>query len=561
MNFSTIPKPKSQVSALQSLREMLVASDLRLARFCAVKIALRTMVCAIVVVLATGLRQASANVPLAGLGSSNFTIVYNTMSYAQSPTNTTLSSSFILGDLIAGQFASSYNWSGISSFGLLMSAPNASPDATFTVEFYDSSETLINSYQGAASGLSSSAVFVPITLSLSGNGNLSSVAFLQFTWDTAGSGAVVLQDVARAASTVLWSSSVGNAWLAATNWTGGTVPASGDIAQFGANPASGIAPVGIDMGSNGGTQSVGAIEVTSARSAALTVVNSASSTSGTLILNGATVNGTQNVILRNNSTQLLTLSNGPTSNMSLVLGNTTDNLILVDGNGGILLSSIISGFGRSLTKAGSGAGFLTLGGANTFSGATTVSAGTLRLDSSSGGALGSTASVSVASGATLLVSQSNQVNDGASISLSGGTITRGAGVSETFGNLTVTGSGFLDFGTGATGELRFGTYAPSVLLTIYNFLPGNKLVFVGSNLSASVNNTSLFSFQGAFESTWSSGTSTFTITAIPEPSAWLAMAFLVLGVAWQTLGRPTASGKRAATSKETSVAGNPHTVG
>ena len=501
----------------------------RLARFCAVKIAFRLSIPALFAALLAVLAVSSspASVQLANLGSANFTIVYNTASYSQGPAEITLDSSFILGDLIAGQFANSYNWSGISAFGLLMSAPSASPNVGFTVEFYDSSESLINAYQGFASGLSSTASFVPITLSLSGNGNLGSVAFLQFTWDSPGSGAVVLQDVARAVSSILWSSAGGNAWLTASNWTGGAVPGSADIAQFGANPTSGVTPVGIDMGSNGGAQSVGAIEVTAARSASLLINNSAVSSSGTLTLNGATVNGTQNVILRNNSSQLLTLSNGATANMTVALGNATANVVSIDGSGGITIGSIISGPGRSLTKSGSGAGVLTLSGANTFSGSTMVSSGTLRLDSAAGGALGSTASVSVASGATLLVSRSNQVNDGAGISLSGGTITRGAGVSETFGNLTVTGSGFIDFGTGAIGELRFGTYTPSALLTVNNFLPGNKLVFVGSNLSASINNTSLFSFQGAFESTWNSGTSTFTITAIPEASTWFAAVLLV----------------------------------
>ena len=515
---------------------MQVASDRGFATFCPVKIALKTTFCALAVALAMASPPASASVPLAGLGSDNFAIIYNTTSYTQGSTNLTLGSPFILGDLVAGQFSNSYNWSGISSFGLLMSAPGASPDVGFTVEFYDSSESLINAYQGYASGLGSTAAFVPITLSLSGNNNLGSVAFLQFTWDSPGSGTVILQDVARAVSSVLWSSSAGSAWLSATNWTGGAVPGSGDTAQFGANPTSGTIPVGIDMGGNGGSQSAGAIEVTAARSAALSIVNSASSTSGTLTLNGATVNGTQNVILRNNSSHLLTLSNGLTAALGISLANATDNVVVIDGVGGITVSSIISGFGRKLTKAGSGAGFLTLSAANTFSGATTVSAGTLRLGSASGGALGSTASVSVASGATLLIAQSNQVNDGAALSLSGGTITRGAGVSETFGNLTVTGSGFIDFGTGAVGELRFGTYTPSALLTVNNFLPGNKLVFVGSNLSTSINNTSLFSFQGAFQSAWNSGTSTFTITAIPETSTLFVAVFLLLGLAWQTVG-------------------------
>lgn len=506
-----------------------VATEQRLARFCAVKIALWPNFSALFAVLALALPAvpAWANVPLAGLGSSNFTVVYNTASYTQTSTNLTLNSPFGIGELVAGQFANPYNWTGISSFGLLMSAPGASPNIGFTMEFYDSSENLINAYQGYASGLSSTATFVPVTLSLAGSGNLSSVGFMQFTWDSSGTGSVVLQDVAQAVSSILWSSAGGSAWLTATNWTGSAVPGSADIAQFGANPTSGATPVGIDMGSNGGAQSVGAIEVTSARSVALIIANSAASAAGTLTLSGATVNSTNNVVLRNNSAQLLTLADGATATMGVVLGNAADNVVVIDGTGGITISSSISGSGRKLTKSGIGAGFLTLSGANTFSGATTVSAGTLRLNSASGAALGSTASVSVASGASLLISQSGQVNDGASVSLSGGTITRGAGVSETFGNLIVTGSGFIDFGTGATGELRFGSYTPSALLTVNNFLPGNRLVFVGSNLSGSINNTSLFYFQGAFSSTWNSGTSTFTVTAIPEPSTWFVAALLV----------------------------------
>lgn len=505
--------------------------------FRAVKIGLRTKLCLFAVVSALGAPSASANVALAGLGTNNFTILESIGSFSQSPTTLTANSPISRFDTFGGQFASSYNWSGISSFGIFMSAPGVSPDAGFTIEFFDPSLNNINTYQGFASGLNTTSTFLPVVLSAAGSGNLSAVSFLIFTWDAEGPGSVVLHSIAGAVAPVLWSSAGGNAWLAGTNWTGGVVPGSGDIAQFGANPTSGATPVGIDMGSNGGTQSAGAIEVTAARTAQLLINNSAASTAGTLTLSGSTVNGTSNVILRNNSAQLLTLANGSTGNMSVALGNATDNVVAIDGSGGITISSSISGPGRALTKAGSGSGVFTLSASNNFSGATTVSSGTMRLDSATGGALGSTASVAVSSGATLLISQGNQVNDAASISLSGGTIARGAGVSETFGNLSVTGSGFIDFGTGATGELKFSTYAPSALLTVYNFLPGNRLVFVGSDLSGSINNASLFSFQGAFTSTWNSaGAGTFTVTAIPEASTWFAAVLLVAfcaGGLWQ----------------------------
>jgi len=331
-------------------------------------------------------------------------------------------------------------------------------------------------------------------------------------------------------SSVLWSSAGGSAWLTATNWTGGAVPFSADIAQFGANPTSGATPVGIDMGSNGGAQSVGAIEVLSDRSAALIIANSSASAAGTLTLLGATVNSTNNVVLRNNSAQLLTLADGATRTMGVVLGNAANNVVVIDGTGGITISSSISGSGRQLTKSGIGDGFLTLSGANTFSGATTVSAGTLRLNSVSS-ALGSTASVSVASGATLLISLSNQVNNSATVTLSGGTITRGSGVTEVFGSLNLDQASFLDFGTGTAGNLTFGTYTPSSLLTINSFTQGNTLVF-GSDLRSTINNSSFFTFTngGIGSSSWNG--STFTITAIPEPSTYVAAIALLALMLW-----------------------------
>jgi len=162
-----------------------------------------------------------------------------------------------------------------------------------------------------------------------------------------------------------------------------------------------------------------------------------------------------------------------------------------------------------------------------------VEAGTLQLASATGSAAGSVTSVSVRSGATLLVSQSNQVNNNATVTLSGGTITRGSGVSEVFGNLNLTQASFLDFGSGATGTITFGTYAPSALLTINNFGLGNTLVF-GSDLTSTINNSSFFTFTngGIASSSWNDGTSTFTITAIPEPSTYVAALALLALMLW-----------------------------
>lgn len=260
-------------------------------------------------------------------------------------------------------------------------------------------------------------------------------------------------------------------------------------------------------------------------------------TNGTLDLNG--VSGTLNSVTMNGgaiTTGAGTLTFGGTATAFTYGGNTTASLAgsynlstagtrtFTVANGtatnDVSISGTITGAG-TLEKAG--AGLMRLSGSNNFTGSTIVTSGTLELATTGGGgaALG-TAAVSVVSGATLLISASDQVNNVATVSLSGGTIQRGSGVAETFGNLSLAASSFIDFGSGTASSLNFGTYTGGGFkLNVNNFLVGNVLTFK-TDLTTTINNTSLFGFDNGFTSAWNSGTSTFTITAIPEPSSVLA---------------------------------------
>jgi autotransporter-associated beta strand protein len=299
--------------------------------------------------------------------------------------------------------------------------------------------------------------------------------------------------------------------VTATN--SGTLSGSGGVDKIGAGT---LVLSGANIYEGGTTISNGAVSVSSDGNLGLLPV---APEAGNVTLNGGKLLATSGFTLGANRGISVGASGGTVEVAA------SQNL----GYGGI-----VSGLG-ALTKAG--AGTFTLSGSSSFSGATTVSGGVLELANSSGSALGSVASVSVATNATLLISQGGQVNDGASISLSGGTIRTATGVSEAFGDLTVTGSGFLDFGTTSyanANTITFGTYTPSALLTIDNFNFGSTLVFKGSNLSGSINNTSLFTFTngGIASSSWDSGSNTFTITAIPEPSAAVAMLGLLMFCLW-----------------------------
>jgi autotransporter-associated beta strand protein len=352
--------------------------------------------------------------------------------------------------------------------------------------------------------------------------NVNVAAGMTFSTDayTLTSGTVTLTGASAASNTITTAASVGTtlaSQLAGAN--GMTKAGAGTLVLSGANLYEG-----------GTTISNGAVSVSSDGNLGLLPV---APEAGNVTLNGGKLLATVGFTLGANRGVSVGASGGTVEVAA------SQNL----GYGGIIAGS------GALTKAGSGT--FTLSGSSSFSGATTVSGGVLELANSSGSALGSVASVSVATNATLLISQAGQVNDSASISLSGGTIRTATGVGETFGNLTVTGSGFLDFGTTGyanANTISFGTYTPSALLTINNFNYGSTLTFK-SDLSGSINNLSFFSFSngGIASSSWDDNTSTFTITAIPEPSTVLAalgLAGLMLWPARRRLFR-VAPGTRA----------------
>jgi hypothetical protein len=162
------------------------------------------------VVLLTLLTLSFAAVPafaqtnLAALGTDNFTVDggSTTAGYSQTTTNLTLVSPFALGDTLGGVFTTAYDWSAYSNtnnftFGLYMSAAGASPGIPFTVEFFNGAlDTIVNIYSGDASGLSTSLTFVPMSLSVAGSGDFSSIGGMQFTWDGGGTGTVVVDSIA-----------------------------------------------------------------------------------------------------------------------------------------------------------------------------------------------------------------------------------------------------------------------------------------------------------------------------------------------------------------------------
>ena len=192
-----------------------------------------------------------------------------------------------------------------------------------------------------------------------------------------------------------------------------------------------------------------------------------------------TINGTGTVIvggtLSRGANGAINLESGGT--LQIGTGSTTGTLATnLTNNGTVIfnrsndstLSSNISGTG-ALTKNGSGN--LTLSGANTYTGQTTINAGTIQIGS--GGTSGSLSTGSaIINNGTLVFNRSNTVTQGTDfadgISGTGNVVQSGSGLLILSGNNTYTGTTTLTSGTlqvGSGGSLGGGNYAENITNT------------------------------------------------------------------------------------------------
>jgi len=168
-------------------------------------------------------------------------------------------------------------------------------------------------------------------------------------------------------------------------------PGTGTVALTGSNSFTGLIYVHTGKLLVGGPNAVPNVDVT-VRSGQQLLVNGFSPAIRSLTLNGT---GPADGILNNNSATPVALA--PTNGTTLTANSS------IGGSGNITLNNAISGAGFGLTKVG--AGRLTLTGTGSYTGATTVSGGTLTIGP--GGSVNSASLLSVASGATVNFSQNS----------------------------------------------------------------------------------------------------------------------------------------------------------
>ncbi len=179
------------------------------------------------------------------------------------------------------------------------------------------------------------------------------------------------------------------------------------------------------------------------------------------------------------------------------------NTVEFGGGSDISASNVLSGTNGKVSKVGTGT--LSLTGANTYTGLTTVTAGTLQLNRSGGTTIPVTNDVTI-NGGTLKISTDQTINN---LTLSSGTLTVDPGVTLTItGSYSATGGGINNFGTiklgggsvsfpgtgitlfnGANGTLTNLEIASSGTVTLNSgFVISGALTLTSGTLALSSNN-------------------------------------------------------------------------
>lgn len=321
---------------------------------------------------------------------------------------------------------------------------------------------------------------------------------------------------------------------------------AGFVGKETASSASGAAVV--NLIANGGVLNVtNAANTTTTNSDAINI-GTVTVTSGTLAFSGqALVNtagtaGASSILmnggtLRWNSGTTQDLTAGAVSRLTLVAGKTAT--FETNGNDVGFANTLAGGvIAASVTKTG--AGTLTLGAANNYTGATAVDTGALMVTNTSGSATGSGA-VTVASGATL---GGTGIITGA-VTVTGKLAPGSAGIG-TLNTGSVTWNGAATAGAVTDWDFELGSANASDMLDITgDFTKGSGSVFnfdfLGSTFTgiftlAQWTGTTSFALDasefsytnlGAASGTFTIDGSTLQFTAVPEPTG--ALAGLLLG--------------------------------
>ncbi len=221
------------------------------------------------------------------------------------------------------------------------------------------------------------------------------------------------EGISSAATTQTWTGGISSDWNASGNWTSSTpaVPGSGDTAQFDGSPTSASVTFSTAVGGSNGVL----VNITSSETGNVSITNTATSAVGFRMGTGSSISvasgagqfslgssGSANPInlilgsgngtytLTNNSSNAAVIGANVTTESGGTGSSTTARNLSLAGTGNWTFNGLIEDNNAELAISKAGTGILTLGHANTYSGATTITGGTVAVTNSTG--LGSPAS-------------------------------------------------------------------------------------------------------------------------------------------------------------------------
>ena len=276
-------------------------------------------------------------------------------------------------------------------------------------------------------------------------------------------------------------SGTGTTTLGGANTYTGTTTISAGTLNANTNTALGTGAVTLSggiLGSTAGSTVTNAVTMTA--SSGLTGITSGgtltqSGGSYTLNMENATQSGTLNLSNNGTARTLTVQTDAGTSTISGTIANGSTST------------------GDALIKTG--AGTLVLSGSNTYTGATTINAGTLNFSRTGSAYAGN---ITLNAG-TLGLGATNAISSSSNLTVNGGTIALN-GYSNYVGNLTIGGATTLDFGPSATNAFVFKglTDPTNAVLTVLNYSGANTaLATTTAALSTTLVNDVYFSGYGS----------------------------------------------------------------